>query len=259
VILLIDIHCHILPQADDGPDTLEKSLAMAKKAVRDGIKTIVATPHHLNGRYTNNKFNIEKDVRELQTNLDKHGIDLNVLPGQELHCSSSLSSYIYNDSGILTLNNSRYLLLELPSGEIPLGFWEIIHEIRVMNLTPIIAHPERNKEILGKVDILSSFVEEGVLIQVTAQSLLGGFGPTIQKAARRMCQQNTIHFIASDAHNNSTRPFLMKEACNWVLNEMGNDYVEYYLDNAERVIRNQEVVPMTPQLKKKNRLFFWMK
>ncbi|GIP35128.1 tyrosine-protein phosphatase [Paenibacillus sp. J2TS4] len=239
---MIDIHCHILPGLDDGSPSIEQSLQMARMAVQDGISTIVATPHHANGKYDNEAHKIHTSAASLSAVLKKNNIPLQILSGQELRVTSELISNL-EAGAVLTLNESRYLLIEFPSHGIPSYTKEIIHELQVAQITPVIAHPERNKEMAETPAKLYELIELGALCQLTSHSITGLFGPTIRKHSLEMCRRNWIHFVASDAHNATNRPFALKEAYNQIDKEIGSMYSSYYLANAQALIENK-VIPI---------------
>lgn len=150
---MIDIHCHILPGIDDGPKTIEESILMAKEAVNQGINTIIATPHHRNNSYVNEKESILRIVREFNEILQNEQIPLEILPGQETRIFGEILED-YKKEEILTLNNSNYLFIEFPTSTVPRYAERLLYDIQLEGLIPIIVHPERNKEILENPIIL---------------------------------------------------------------------------------------------------------
>ena len=173
---MIDLHCHILPGIDDGAQTVTDSLAMAKQAVSEGIHTIVATPHHQNGKYVNEHDSIIYQVGQLNDELKQNEIPLKILPGQEVRLYGDLLED-YEAGKIVTLNETnKYILIEFPSNHVPRYAEQLLYELRVKGMIPIIVHPERNAELIERPDKLYDLVSKGALTQVTAGSLLGKFG-----------------------------------------------------------------------------------
>lgn len=146
--LMIDIHCHILPGVDDGAQTFEDSILMAKEAASQGIDIIVATPHHHNGRYINEKENIIELVDKLNERLLEERIPITILPGQESRIYGEvLEDYLTNK--VLTLNNThKYILIEFPSNQIPRFTEQLFFDVQANGLTPVIVHPERNSILI---------------------------------------------------------------------------------------------------------------
>jgi len=200
-----DIHCHILPGIDDGAKDLEQSLAMARIAVADGIRTIIATPHHFNGVYRNPAAAVRDATDRLQQTLDAEGIELELLPGSEHHLVPELVGALAAGTALTLGDFGRAVLVELPVHTVPLGSEELLEQILAQGLVPIIAHPERNSELARHPERLADWVAMGCLAQVTGQSCTGQFGPLVQAVARQMLTRGLIHFLASDAHRDRRR------------------------------------------------------
>lgn len=232
---MIDIHCHILPEVDDGARTLEDSLAMARKAVNEGIHTIIATPHHKNSQFENPKENILEKVIMLNEKLSQENIPLKVLPGQEPRINGTLVED-YEAGEILTLAEGKYIFVELPTAHVPRYTERLLYDVQVKGLMPIIVHPERNQEIIKNPDLLYKLVKNGTMTQITAASICGKFGKNIRKFTEQLVDANLTHFIASDAHNITSRSFCFQEALDEIKTSYGSDMVYYFTENAELLI-----------------------
>ncbi|MEJ9228291.1 tyrosine protein phosphatase [Peribacillus butanolivorans] len=249
---MIDMHCHILPGVDDGSPDMQESLAMAKKAVEAGITHLFATPHHLNERYVNVKNDIIDLLVEFNECLQQENIPLTVHPGQELRIHREL--FISLERGeVLTLdNNGKYLLLELPSGHVPTYTQELIYELLLKGITPIIVHPERNKELIKDHNLLYNLVQEGALTQLTSGSIIGLFGKNVKSFSKKILEHNLAHFIATDAHNVGSRGFSLQEAYETITKIYGIERTFYFKENVEQLIRGQSPAIVKPvQFKKK--------
>jgi protein-tyrosine phosphatase len=250
---LIDLHCHLMPEVDDGAKDLQESVEMAKMAVAEGITHIVATPHHNNGQYSNSKQQIVAKVRELQDALQKENIPLTILPGQEPRINGDILQD-YENGNLLTINDfGKYVLIELPSNHVPRYTEQILFDLQMKELTPIIVHPERNQEIIENPDILYQLVKRGACTQITASSITGHFGKKIKKFAFDVIEANLTHFIASDAHNVTTRPFRMQEAYEMIEKEFGVSTVYFFRENAELAVNGQTIYREIPQRIKKKK------
>lgn len=247
---MIDLHSHILQGIDDGASTLEDSMEMARLAVKDGIQQLAATPHHNNGRYSNESNSVRQAVDSLNQELSRHNIPLKVLPGQEIRINDQFWEE-WEAGNLLTLNDSRYMLIELPSQHVPRDIWDIIHEMKIKDIVPIIAHPERNAELANDMDILMELVQAGAFSQVTTHSLNGLFGSRIRQIAMRMCQRQLVHIIASDAHNADQRPFGLSEAYTLIQRKLGDSHVQYYKNNAKAIFDNQSIEAWEPRADKR--------
>ena len=208
---MVDIHCHILPQMDDGAKNLESSISMAKQAISDGINTIVATPHSQDGLFFPTCKDVVKELNLLNEKINDNNLSIKLISGMEVHLCHNLYSKIQSNT-VLTINNSKYLLLELPGQYIPPFFDEEIFQLKINGITPILAHPERNLTILKDWTVLYDIVEKGVLIQITSASITGKFGHEIFKCAKNIIKHRLAHIIASDAHSPDSRPPVLSES-----------------------------------------------
>ncbi|OVE34096.1 tyrosine protein phosphatase [Priestia aryabhattai] len=249
---MIDLHCHILPGVDDGAQTIEDSLHMAKKAVAEGIHTILATPHHQNGKYINEKNEILQQVSTLNQYLLQENIPLTVLPGQEIRIYGEMIED-YRNGKILTLNHTnKYIFVEFPSSQVPRFTERLLYDIQAEGLIPIIVHPERNSRLIEEPAILYNFVNKGIMTQVTASSLTGRFGKKIKKFTLNLIEANLTHMIASDAHNISNRDFCMQEASEIIISKYGEETLTLFQNNASLVLDGKTCYRDMPlEIKKK--------
>ncbi len=236
---MIDIHCHILPGIDDGPTEWEESLAMCEMAVRDGIRTIVATPHINNGQYSNSKEKILEKIEKLRERINDR-LKLEILIGADTHVSFDLIEQLQSKE-IPTINNKNYILLELPRDLLPPNLESLIFNIKVMGITPIITHVERTLWIKKHFQVLKKFVGMGALLQITAMSVTGEFGRSAKQWSEKLLKENLVHIIASDGHSINRRPPLLSKALNVTSSIVGRD-VAYAMvhDTPLRVIRGEE-------------------
>lgn len=250
---MIDIHCHILPGVDDGAKFEEESLAMARAAVAQGIDTIIATPHHKNGMYDNPRNSIIQNVTILNELLERQDIPLKLLAGQETRINGDMIEEINN--GIMQpLHDTQYLFVEFPSGSVPRYAQQMLFDIQVVGYTPVIVHPERNRELIQNPASMYEFVRRGALTQITAASLIGKFGKNIQKFTNQLIEANLTHFIASDAHNTTTRGFCLEEALQYVKKQYGSDYFYTFLENSQLLVDNMSVNKLEPSKLKKKKI-----
>lgn len=244
---MIDIHCHILPYIDDGAKHMEESIEMARAAISEGIHTIIATPHHWNGACYNPKRDVLKAVKTLNERLETEEIPVTILPGQETRINGEMLEALKREE-LLPLNEtSGYLFVELPSSHVPRYTKQLMFDLQLQGIKPIIVHPERNKEIIENPDLLFEIVRDGTLTQLTAGSIAGRFGKKIKKFSIQLIEANLAHFIASDAHNVNTRPFAMQEAFKVISNEFGTSYLYWFMENSQLILNEELVVGDIPE------------
>lgn len=206
----VDIHCHILPNLDDGPSDWRESLDMARLAIAEGISTIIATPHQPGGEAVSSR-KVRERTEHFRQYLARHGVPLEIVPGAEVRIAPDLVRLIETGEVLTLAEQGRYLLLELPA-EIYMPLERVLEDLRRAGITAILAHPERNAGILAHPRVVGELVEAGGLMQVTANSLLGAFGRDVQKITERFLSAGLVHFVASDAHGSKSRRPMMRRA-----------------------------------------------
>lgn len=207
----VDIHCHLLPELDDGASSWEETLEMARLAIEDGISTIVATPHQLGSYAQNTGAVIRRRTDQLQKLLRRRSLPLRVLPGADVRIEPDMISKVRSGEVLTLADRGRHVLLELPH-EVYLPLDGVLAKLRAAGLAGILSHPERNRGILAQPHVLEPLVEAGCLMQVTAGALLGRFGPQSEKLSRWLVEQGLVHFVSTDAHGASSRRPLLREA-----------------------------------------------
>jgi len=252
---MIDLHCHILPSIDDGSKSWEMSLEMARLAVAEGVTHILATPHHMNRHWMNPKHEVITLVDELQERLDEESIPLTVFPGQEVRLHGEILENIQNDEICFIDEMNQYALIEFPTSSVPDYSKRLFFELQSAGITPVIAHPERNHAILKDPSILYELVSRDILAQVTAASYTGKFGREIERFSEQLIEADLVHFLASDAHNVTSRQFYMKEAFEKLKRQHGAEKVNAF-DQITRALINGDVVSISePQMIKANKRF----
>jgi protein-tyrosine phosphatase len=200
---MIDLHCHVLPGIDDGPGSLQESLALARVAADAGVLTIVATPH-VSWRYRNNARTIAALVSELNQQLRREALSINVCAGAEI-ASTILADLDPAELSGLTLGRSSWLLIEPPFSPVVSGLESIIGQARRDGNRIVLAHPERCPAFHRDPKMLGALVRDGALSSVTAGSLTGRFGTTVKRFAMQMVREQLVHNVASDAHDTIQR------------------------------------------------------
>ena len=192
---MVDIHFHLLPGLDDGPDTLELTLEMAEMAAADGTTHIVATPH-ASSRYP---FVPELVAERLAEVRGLVGDKMKIASGCDFHLSFENLQDVQRRPQIYTIDGKSYLLVEFADFAIPPTIEDPCHSLQLAGSTPIITHPERNRILRRHTDWLDKWASRGCAIQVTAGALLGRFGPNAQQIAEQWLATDPIHILAGDA------------------------------------------------------------
>lgn len=239
----VDIHCHLLPELDDGADSWDEALAMARMAVQDGFSTMIVTPHQLGNYGDNQGQTIRRQVARFQGLLDAQAVPLDVLPGADVRIEPEMVRKIGTGEVVTLADRRRHILLELPH-ELYMPLDRLLDELGRAGLVGILSHPERNQGILRQPEVLDALVEAGCLLQVTAGSVVGSFGPRIEDFSERLIQQGYVHFLATDAHGVKARRPLMRRAFDRVVELAGWEAAcEMCSDNPWRVVEGKRVAP----------------
>ncbi len=220
---MIDLHSHLLPGIDDGAVDLDDALKLVEIAVEDGITHSVITPHiHLN-RYDNDVHSIQAAYTILQQALLARSIPLRIAFAAEVRIDPQVMTMIAGNKipFLGKLGGYKILLLEFPHSMILPGTVKFIKYLLSHNIRPLVAHPERNKAVLTHLEKIEPIREAGAMLQVTARSITGGFGPYAKKRALQMLERGWIDVVATDAHNLVHRPPRLQAAFDMVCQHAG--------------------------------------
>lgn len=243
---MIDTHNHILPYCDDGAANWIQAESMAKQAAEQGIATIVATPHHRKGVFLNRPAHIQDLVERLNVRLQTAGIPVRVLTGQEYHMNAMVTTDL--EAGDLQcVARSRYVLVELSSRFPPKLVPSYLRLLRQRHMEPVIVHPERYRMVIENPSLLSLWLKEGAYFQLTAGSLLGQFGPDIQRTAYTIAEYDHVHLLASDAHDVNMRSNRLRSAYQLLTQEFGRTLADRLIANAGRMLEGEPLLIGAPR------------
>lgn len=217
---MIDLHCHILPGIDDGAPDLETALAMARRAVEDGIRVTACTPHIMPGYYENTGPGIRQAVAALQAELDSRDIPLRLTTGADVHLVPALVPGLTSGE-MLTLGDSRYFLFEPPHNVAPPRMADSVFDVMSAGYHPVITHPERLRWIEDHYPLMRQLAGAGAWMQLTAGSVTGRFGKRALYWSERMLDEGLVHILATDAHNMRGRSPVLSEAVEAVGRRLG--------------------------------------
>lgn len=226
---MIDIHAHFLPSIDDGPVSIEESINMLHAYTNDGVTHVVATPHVYLKNFSNNRSSNENAMVDFHRKIDHLSLPITLQVAGEVRFDENIPKlYRQNELPFLgTYNGLQSLLVELPDAHIPFGANYLIKWMIDNGIQPVIAHPERNRVIRENPSLIHDFVNIGCKLQITANSLAGGYGDQIKKAAWYMVKNSLVTAVASDAHNTLHRRPCMSLARDLIVHECSEKEAEF--------------------------------
>ena len=219
---MIDLHSHILSGLDDGAPDMATSVAMASMAVADGATHMACTPHIFPGKYANSAANIVPAIQALQATLDERKIPLKLFCGADVHVAPDLVERLAAGE-VPTLNRSRYFLLEPPHEVLPPKLEDLAVRLLEAGFVPIVTHPERLLWAGRHFEVIRRLADLGCPLQITAGSVLGGFGPAAKELAEKILDEGRASFFASDGHGTRWRKPLLSKACETVARRVGDE------------------------------------
>jgi protein-tyrosine phosphatase len=239
---MIDLHCHLLPGVDDGPATLEESLALCRIAVAGGTTHAIVTPHIHPGRWDNNRDSIRRECAALAAVLAEHGIPLRLGFAAEVRVTDQVMRQVaaedipfYGD-----VDGYRIMLLEFPHGRMIPGSERLAAWLLHQGIRPLIAHPERNRALMKDPGQLQPFIDMGCWLQVTAGSLTGAFGEAARDLARQLLDDEVVTVLASDGHNSGARQPTLEQPFDYVARHYGEQRaLQLMLHMPRRIVADQ--------------------
>ncbi len=198
---MIDLHSHILPGIDDGPETLDKSIELAKEYEDAGFKQIVATPHWIPGTaWMASANHVLQKVSAFNQELKQGHSAIHVYAGQEIAIDNNIAALL-DQKQVLSLAGGPYVLIESPFQRFPFRWQKIFFAILSGGYRILLAHPERCDQIINDPSMIDAVLDVGAYLQVNADSFLGRYGKPVEKTAFRLAAQGYIHCLATDSHD----------------------------------------------------------
>ena len=239
----IDIHSHILYGIDDGSKSIEESINIIKEHIKMGFTDIVVTPHYIeNSKYETNNIDKENILKTLKQELKKQNININLYLGNEVFVNNNLEELLKKKE-IATINNSKYLLIEFPMNEKPKDINNIIYELKIKGIIPIIAHPERYDYVEKNPNLVLEWIEEGALLQSNYGSIIGVYGSGPQKTIKKLLKKDLIEFLATDIHYPNNKIYLNMDKIRKKLKKLITEerFIELTNTNPKKIIENKEI------------------
>ena len=235
---MVDIHCHIIPEVDDGAPSWDVALEMCEMAVHDGIEHIVATPH-ADFQYAYNREELAARLERLQ---QLSGGAPRFSLGCDFHLSYDNLEDAFAHPERYTIGNTGYLLVEFSNYSIPQQITGALLRLLEMGVTPVITHPERNPLLQNNPDRLLQWIDDGCLVQVTANSVTGFWGEPAKRSARFLLEQQMVHVLATDAHESRRRVPLLSPARQAVALWYGEERARILVEDNPRAIVSGEKI-----------------
>lgn len=253
---MIDIHSHVLPGIDDGSCSFEESIEILKKAYENGVTDLVATPHYIVGSdFTVNNAEKRKLLTKLKRLIKKENIDINIYLGNEVFVENNMSE-LKKTSKVATINNSKYLLFELPMNYKFNGLDDVIFGLRNKGFIPVIAHPERYAFLKENPSLIENLIDKGALFQSNIGSFIGSYGKKSKEVALLFLKHHAITFIGSDTHHTKNIFFdsidEIKELMRKYISE--EEIEDLFINNARKVL-NKELIEVANYTHIKKGLF----
>jgi protein-tyrosine phosphatase len=239
---VIDIHCHILPEVDDGPKNWETAQAMCRMAAEDGIEHTVLTPH-ANSRYHYDREYLGGLIAHLRTLIgDAPKISL----GCDFHLSYENLQDVLARPDHYTIEGGHYLLVELSNYSVPQQINECFTQLGDKGITPVLTHPERNPILQQSPQRVLQWIEQGCVVQVTASAFTGSWGERVSRTAKWLLERDAVHILASDGHDTEHRKPLLSAARDAVAELYGEDLADALVDANPRAVVNGQPLPYFP-------------
>lgn len=233
----IDIHAHILPELDDGAQSMAESLSMLRRAAESGVEAVIATPHsNIYGLFGNYRgAELSAALEALREQARKENILVEILSGMEIYATEDMPQKL-REGKFLTLNDSRYLLVEFDFHESPVWCTQLLEQICDMGYIPVVAHPERYYAVWKEPWCVYPWLDMGCHLQLTRGSILGRFGKEPMQASDFLLQHNLVACAASDAHGSHRRTMEMRDLHAYLTDRFSAGYADMLLiDNPRKI------------------------
>ena len=200
---MIDFHTHILPNIDDGAKSIEETFNLIKEAKSAGFEGIILTSHYMEGYYETDTPEREVWLKAIYDNLQTKNIDTKLYLGNEIYMSKNMIELLEKGKAS-TINDTSYVLFELPLNIEPLDLYDIIYEMIQYKLVPVLAHPERYSFVQKEPELVYDLIQKGVLMQANYGSIIGQYGEKARIIVKKLLENNMIHFLGTDVHRQNT-------------------------------------------------------
>ena len=238
---MIDFHTHILPNIDDGSRSIDETFNLIKEAKNAGFEGIISTSHYIENYYETDKPEREVWINAIYENLQAKNIDIKLYLGNEIYLSENLIKLL-EEGKASTINDTSYVLFEMPLNEEPLNLYDVVYQMIHYKLVPILAHPERYSYIQREPELVYDLIQKGALMQSNYGSIIGQYGEKAQIIVKKLLQNNLVHFLGSDVHRQNTIYPKIPECLSEINNIIGEEKLEELTTiNPKLVLANKRI------------------
>lgn len=238
---MIDVHSHILPNIDDGSRSIDETFNLIKEAKEAGFEGIICTSHYMENYYETGRPEREVWINAIHENLKNKNIEMNLYLGNEIYMSDNIIKLL-EDGKATTMNDTSYVLFELPLNAEPMNLYDMVYEMQQYRIVPILAHPERYSFVQTDPELIYDLIDKGVLMQANYGSIVGQYGKKAQMIVQKFLENNMIHMLGTDAHRQNTIypkiPEILVELKSLIGEEKLNELTTI---NPELVINNKRI------------------
>lgn len=244
---MIDFHSHIIPNIDDGSRSIEETFNLLKEAKEAGFEGIVLTSHYIKDYYQTDVPERDMWVKAISENLGAKGIDIDLYLGNEVYMTENMMQLLI-DGKASTINNSCYVLFEMPLNAEPMNMYDVIYSLQENKLISVLAHPERYSFIQKEPELVYDLIQKGVLMQANYGSILGQYGKNAQFIVRKFLENNMIHFLGSDVHRQNTVYKVIPQALKEIEEIVGASKLEELTTkNPKLALQNKRIDIVEPE------------
>lgn len=259
---MIDFHTHIIPNIDDGARNIEETFNLIQEAKEVGFEGIVLTSHYIENYYETDVPERDIWVKAISDNLKVKGIETNLYLANEIYMSDNMMNLLIEGKAS-TINNSSYVLFEMPLNAEPMNLYDVIYSLQENKLIPVLAHPERYSFVQKDPELISDLIQKGVLMQANYGSILGQYGEKAEIIVRKFLEANMIHFLGSDVHRQNTIYKRIPRALEAIKAIVGDDKLdELTTRNPRLALENKRIEIEEPEevtLTLKEKLIMYLK
>ena len=238
---MIDFHTHIIPNIDDGARNIDETISLIKEAKEAGFNEIILTSHYIENYYETNVPERNMWVQAITENLKNKGIEIKIYLANEIYLSDNMMQLLI-DGKASTINDTCYVLFEMPLNVEPMNLYNVIYTLQENKLIPVLAHPERYAFVQKDPELIYDLIQQGVLMQANYASILGYYGKKAQFMVKKFFENNMIHFLGSDVHRPNTIYKMIPEAMEKIEEIIGEQKLEELsTTNPMLVLNNKKI------------------